>query len=204
MTVCGFLVQRRRQRCSQGQGQKGKESEVKKASHVISNRAFPVGKKASFNYVCSSGGCNDISRVFSVPGRSGVLSTPASSCLDSDRSSSAAGVMDPGDFEGNFVSELVKVAPATTGSASQVRRVCDSAVCGFVSAPDTASGTDLLRPGAGFFLRLQLMLLQVLGRTIRRMQCPSADYVGVLLRILQVWFCIPLQMKVRESLDCLR
>ena len=77
------------------------------------------------------------------------MSTPASSCLDSDRSSSAAGVMDPGDFEGNFVSELVKVAPVTTGYASQVRRVCDSAVCGLVSAPDMASGTDLFRPVAG-------------------------------------------------------
>ena len=57
--------------------------------------------------------------------------------------------MDPVDFEGNFVSELVKVAPATTGYASQVRRVRDSAICGLVSAPDMASGSDLLRPVAG-------------------------------------------------------
>ena len=102
------LVQRRRQRCSRGQGQKVKESEVK-ASFVFSNRAFPVGKKASFNSVCSSGGCND------NRSQAGILSTPASSCLDSDRSSSAPGVMDPGDFEGTFVSELVKVALAITG-----------------------------------------------------------------------------------------
>ena len=161
------LVQRRRQRCSRGQGQIGKESEVKKASFVFSNRAFPVAKKVSFNSVCFSGGCNDkrssISRVFSVPGRSGILSTPASSCLDSDWSSSPAGFMDPGDFEGTFVSELVKVAPAITGSASQVRRVCDSA--------DTASGTDPFRPGAGF--------CAAAAHTIRRMRCSSADYVGV-------------------------
>ena len=131
-------VQRRRQRSSRRQGQKGKESEVKKASFVFSNRAFPVGKKASFNSVCSSGGCDgkrsSISKVFSVPGRSGILSTPASSCLDSNRSSSAV--------EGTFASELFKVAPTITGSVSQVRRVCDSA--------DKASGTDPLRPGAGF------------------------------------------------------
>ena len=88
--------------------------------------------------MCSSGGCDDkrlsISRSFSVHGRSGIFSTPASSCLDSNRSSSAV--------EGTFASELIKVAPKITGSVSQVRRVCDSA--------DTASGTDPLRPGDGF------------------------------------------------------
>ena len=51
------LVQRRRQRCSQGQGKKGKESENKKASFVFSNRAFSVGKKASFHSACPSGDC---------------------------------------------------------------------------------------------------------------------------------------------------
>ena len=115
-----------------------KESEVKKASFVFSDSAFPAGKKTSFNSVCSSGGCDDkrssISKGFSVPGRSGIFSTPASSCLDSNRSSSAV--------EGTFASELIKVAPMITGTVSQVRRVCDSA--------DTASGTDPLRPGAGF------------------------------------------------------
>ena len=81
---------------------------------------------------------------------SGILSTPASPCLDSDRSSSAAGFMDPGNLEGNFVSEPVKVAPANSGYASQVRRVRDSAVCGLVSAPDLSSGSDLrFRPVAG-------------------------------------------------------
>ena len=57
--------------------------------------------------------------------------------------------MDPGNFEGSFVSELVKVAPANTGSASQARRVRDSAVCGLVSAPDLASGSDIFRLVAG-------------------------------------------------------
>ena len=50
-------VQRRRQRCSQGQGKKGKEVEVKKAIFVFSNRPFPVGKEASFNSACPSGDC---------------------------------------------------------------------------------------------------------------------------------------------------
>ena len=77
------LVQRRCQRCSQGQGKTGKESEVQKASFVFSNRAFSVGKKASFNFARSSGDCRDkassISRPFcvsSAPDRSGLLVTP--------------------------------------------------------------------------------------------------------------------------------
>ena len=62
-------------------------------------------------------------------------STPASSCLDSDRSSSAAGFMDTGNLVGNVVSEPVKDAPANPGQASQARRVRDRAACGLVSAP---------------------------------------------------------------------
>ena len=63
--------------------EKGKESEVKKASLIFSNRAFPVGKKASFNFACPSKDCRDkvssISRTFcvsSAPGRSGLLVKP--------------------------------------------------------------------------------------------------------------------------------
>ena len=47
-------------------------------------------------------------------------------------------------------------------------------------------------------------------RSIRRMRCPCVvlgcpqhDNVGVLLLILQAWRCMRLQVKVRESLDCL-
>ena len=94
------LVQRRRQHCSQGQWQKGKESEVKKASFVSSNRAFRVGKKTSFNSACPSGECRNkvssISRpscVSLVPGRSGLFVNGArlESTLSDDRSSSASG-----------------------------------------------------------------------------------------------------------------
>ena len=107
------LVQRRRQPCSQGQGQKGKESEDKKASFVFSNRAFPVGKKTSFNSACPSGDCRNkvssISRpfcVFSAPGSSGLLVKPGArleSTLRDDRSFSASGSMVSGAFANSCV-----------------------------------------------------------------------------------------------------
>ena len=114
----GWPSVQRRARRSPGQGKEGKEREDKKESFSVSNRAFPVGKKASFNSACPTGVCNDkvssISRVFSVPGRSGILSNPAGTRLASARLSSASGLMDTGTLEsdpvGNVLPELVKDA----------------------------------------------------------------------------------------------
>ena len=77
-----------------GKGKKGRNVKIKFC--FFSNRAFPVGKKASFNSACPSGGCHDkvssISRPFCVSlasGMSGILVKPGArlgSTLRDDRS----------------------------------------------------------------------------------------------------------------------
>ena len=187
------LVQRRRQRCAQGQGKKGKESEVKKASFVFSNRAFPVGQKASFNSACPTGGCNDkvssISRPFSVssaPGRSGLFVTPGARDI---RSLSAPGsCVSLGDV---FNESVVHGASGFTsgGGCGGSPSRCDPK-CGQRKGAMTRSEDDqllllLLRGGVGLCL-LFLVLRLCMLRWCRRFRCVR-EFLELFMKLVRGW-----------------
>ena len=182
-----------------GKGKKGRKVKTKKESFVFSNRAFPVGKKALLNSVCPSGGCND-KRSSISPSQAGPVFCrllPVHALTVTGRLLQLA----------SWILAILRVTLFL--SLSRLLQRLLVMLLRFVEFV-TVLFADLFLPliwlldPIFFVLLLVCVLLQVLGRAIRRMWCPSVDHVGVLLRILQAWRCMRLQMKVRESLDCVR